>query len=197
MYTRTYPHTPTVAHTHSHTLTVPNSGLVLWCQQFCAMFLKRFYNSLRFWQAIIIQLILPLAFVLLGLIFAVTLPNANEDDPSRQLRIDNSVLDPNNRILFYTEFGNRPSGVFSFEVSECPVSSVRGFVSSVIMSSVHMMITSTNFRDTYVSCVYLLNVFASATSCTTKFADFIAQSEDSGAIQFLPWDRRHLQSLSA
>ena len=81
------------------------------------MFLKRFYNSLRFWQAIITQLILPLLFVLFGLVLAVTLPNANENDPSRQLRIDNSVLDPDNRILFYAEFGNGPRGVFDFKVS--------------------------------------------------------------------------------
>ena len=102
---------------YAYILTVPNSGLVLWCQQFCAMFLKRYYNTLRFWQAIITQLILPLLFVLFGLILAVTLPNLNETDPSRQLRIDNSVLDPNNRILFYAEFGNEPSGIFNFEVS--------------------------------------------------------------------------------
>ena len=81
------------------------------------MFLKRYYNTLRFWQAIITQLILPLLFVLFGLILLVTLPNDNENDPSRQLRIDNSALDPNNRILFYAEFGNGPSGVFNFEVS--------------------------------------------------------------------------------
>ena len=98
-------------------LTVPNSGLVLWCQQFCAMFLKHFYNSLRFWQAIITQLILPLMFVLIALILAVTLPNANENDPSRPLKIDNSALDADNRTVFYAELGDGSRGVFDFQVS--------------------------------------------------------------------------------
>ena len=97
--------------------TVPNSGLVLWFQQFCAMFLKRFYNTLRFWQAIITQLLLPLLFVLFALILAVTLPNANENDPLRSLSVENSGLDASNRILFYAEFGADPNSVFDFEVS--------------------------------------------------------------------------------
>ena len=97
--------------------TVRNSGLVLWVQQFCALFLKRVYNTIRFWQAVISQLILPLIFVLLALILAVILPNANENDPVRQLRIDNSGRDPNRRIVFYAEFGDAPRGVFNFGVS--------------------------------------------------------------------------------
>ena len=97
--------------------TAPNSGLVLWFQQFCAMFLKRFYNSLRFWQAIITQLIMPLLFVLLALILAVTLPNINENDPPRALNVENSALDGSAQLLFYAEFGAEPSAVFDFEVS--------------------------------------------------------------------------------
>ena len=97
-------------------VTAPNSGLVLWFQQFYAMFLKRFYNSLRFWQAIITQLILPLQFVLIALILAVTLPNANENDPPRTLTISNSALDPENRLIFFAEFGKDPSDALDFDV---------------------------------------------------------------------------------
>ena len=98
-------------------LTVPNSGAVLWFQQFYAMFLKRVYNSLRFWQAIITQLVLPLLFVLIAMILAVTLPNANENDPSRPLVISNSALDPDNRLVFFALFGDVPSNTLDFNVS--------------------------------------------------------------------------------
>ena len=81
------------------------------------MFLKRFYNSLRFWQAIITQLILPLLFVLFALILAVTLPNINENDPPRALNVENSALDGSAQLLFYAEFGAEPNAVFDFEVS--------------------------------------------------------------------------------
>ena len=79
------------------------------------MLLKRAYNTLRFWQAIISQLLLPLLFVLFGLILAITLPNANEDDPIRALTVQNSGLDSSNRILFYAEFDDLDN-VFVFEV---------------------------------------------------------------------------------
>ncbi|CAI8053623.1 ATP-binding cassette sub-family A member 3 [Geodia barretti] len=93
---------------------VPNSGAVLWCQQFYAMFLKRFYNSLRFWQAIITQLVLPLLFVLIAMILAVTLPNANENDPPRPLRISNSALVPDSRLVFFATLGDVSSDTLDF-----------------------------------------------------------------------------------
>ena len=93
--------------------TVPNSGVTLWFQQFYAMFLKKFYNSLRFWQAAITQLILPLLFILLGLVLVKTLPNDNENDPPRAMNVQNSAIDADNRIFFYAVFGD---DVFDFEV---------------------------------------------------------------------------------
>ena len=113
--------------------TDPNSGLVLWFQQFCAIFLKRFYNSLRFWQAIITQLILPLLFVLFALILAVTLPNFNENDPPRALTVENSALDGSSRFLFYAEFGAEPKAVFDFEVSSL-LSTSSSLLSSLLPS---------------------------------------------------------------
>ena len=81
------------------------------------MFTKRVYNTIRFWQAIFSQLLLPLLFVMFGLVLAITLPNANENDPLRALTVENSGLDRSNRFLFFTEFGSEPSSVFDFEVS--------------------------------------------------------------------------------
>ena len=72
------------------------------------MFLKRFYNSLRFFAAVITQLLLPLVFVLFALILAKTIPNANENDEPRELRLNNSALS-SNVTLFWAELQN-PSG---------------------------------------------------------------------------------------
>ena len=100
---------------HNMSHAVPNTGLVLWAQQFSAMFMKKFYNTLRFWQAIVSQLILPLFFVLFAMILAITATNSEENDPPRALRLDNSALDPDNRIVFFAELGNG-EGFFDFGV---------------------------------------------------------------------------------
>ena len=107
------------------------------------MFLKRVYNTIRFWQAIFSQLIFPLLFVLLALILAVTLPNNNENDPPRALTVENSGLDSSmNRIFFYAEFGENPRNVFQFEVSS------RSYI---------YIYASTNFVS--LSCLSILCVF--------------------------------------
>ena len=80
-----------------------NTGAALWMQQFCAMFLKRLYNSVRFVWGVIWQLILPVLFILLGLILAKTLPGRNSDDPKRLLSLTNSAPS-NNLTLFWAQF---------------------------------------------------------------------------------------------
>lgn len=82
----------------------PNVGVVLWLQQFWAMFVKRFYNSLRFYGALVSQFFFPIMFVIFGLAVAVTVPSNQNDDPPRKLLINNSGLDPENLILFYAQF---------------------------------------------------------------------------------------------
>ena len=64
------------------------------------MFLKRFYNSLRFYAALVSQLFLPLLFVIFGLLVAVTVPSTQNDDAPRELFIDNSGLSSNNTLFF-------------------------------------------------------------------------------------------------
>lgn len=92
----------------------PNTGLVLWLQQFWAMFLKRFYNSLRFYGALVSQLLLPLLFVIFGLVIAVTVPSNQSDDAPRPLWLNNSGLTPDTSIVFYAEFGG--GGVLNLSV---------------------------------------------------------------------------------
>lgn len=83
----------------------PNRGMNLWFQQFWAMFLKRVYNSLRFWGALVSQLLLPVGFVLFALVLAVSGPAQNQDDPKRSLDLKNSAESPDNISLFYAQFG--------------------------------------------------------------------------------------------
>ncbi len=97
--------------------TVPNSGIVLWLQQFVAMFMKRFRHSLRFWAAVVSQFVLPLIFVFLALVLAKTLPVPGNDG-SRELRIDNSALSSTINV-FYADFTDGSSEVpVDFEVSD-------------------------------------------------------------------------------
>ena len=117
--------------------------------------MKRAYNTLRFWQAIISQLILPLLFVLFGLILAVTLPNANENDPIRALTVQNSGLDSSNRILFFAEFDDLES-VFDFEVRPAAFSIispyfVRAFSPPCVLCNYIFMIV------TIIKCDVLVN----------------------------------------
>ncbi len=97
--------------------TVPNSGIVLWFQQFVAVFMKRFLHSLRFWAAVVLQLILPLIFVFLALVLVKTSPEPGNDG-SRELRIDNSALSSTINV-FYADLTDGSSEVpVDFEVSD-------------------------------------------------------------------------------
>lgn len=97
--------------------SVPNRGTTLWVQQFWAMFLKRFYNSVRFFGALFSQFILPMLFVLCALVLAVTLPGPNQDDPRRALLLENSALS-DNITVFHIQFGDEVSNPFNFSVSQ-------------------------------------------------------------------------------
>ena len=73
---------------------------------------------MRFWAAIIAQLVLPLGFVLFGMILAVALPSLNEDDPSRTLGLSNSAASSDNVSLFYAQFAESSNSTsFNFSVS--------------------------------------------------------------------------------
>ena len=95
----------TIASQRSKLSGAVNAGWRLWVQQFWAIFLKRFYNSLRFWSGIIWQLIIPLLFTLLALVLGATVPGKNSDDPKRVLSIPNSGSSGNNTI-FWASFAD-------------------------------------------------------------------------------------------
>ena len=97
--------------------SAPNRGITLWVQQFWAMFLKRFYNSVRFFGALFSQFLLPMLFVLFALVLAVTIPGPNQDDPRRALLLENSALS-DNITVFYVEFGNEVNSPLNFSVSQ-------------------------------------------------------------------------------
>ena len=70
------------------------------------MFSKRFYNSLRFYAAVVSQIIFPIIFVLFGMVLAVTGPGRDQDDPKRTLSLNNSALFGGNLSIFYVQFGS-------------------------------------------------------------------------------------------
>ena len=90
-------------------VSAPNTGLYLWLQQFRAMFIKRLYNSLRFYGALISQIFFPVFFVLLGNVLAITDPgntSIQRDDPNRVLSLENSALFKTDLNIFYAQFGD-------------------------------------------------------------------------------------------
>ena len=89
-----------------------NTGMVLWIQQFYGLFVKRFLHSLRNWKAIITQLILPILFVIFGLVLVQTVPEVTSEDEQRQLSMRQSSLLDDNIITFFAEFGSGSDVVF-------------------------------------------------------------------------------------
>ena len=93
---------------------IRHTGPVLWFQQFVAMFMKRFYNSLRFYIAVFTQLLLPLVFILLGLILIKIPASQFGDAPRRELTLHKSAMS-RNVTAFWAQFGETPQQ-FDFAV---------------------------------------------------------------------------------
>ena len=70
------------------------------------MFSKRFYHSLRFYAAVISQVLFPALFVSLGMVLAITVPGRDQDDTKRVLSLENSALFAENLSLFYAQLGD-------------------------------------------------------------------------------------------
>ena len=74
------------------------------------MLVKRIYVSVRFWQAMITQLVLPILFVVYAMVLAKTILFTDDaSDPRRSLGVSESSLGAN-RTFFWAEFG-RGGGV--------------------------------------------------------------------------------------
>ena len=97
----------------------PNKGIVLWLQQFRAMFIKRIYYSIRFYPALITQLLFPVVFAAIGL--AVILSNPKNDDPPRALYINTNGLDSRNTTVFYAELDGKTMNFSDFTAEDLSV----------------------------------------------------------------------------
>ena len=83
----------------------PNAGISLWVQQFWAMFIKRFYYTIRFYPSLVIQIVFPVIFTLVGIL--VILTSKQGDDRPRFLFMNNSALDSSHLIAFHAELDGR------------------------------------------------------------------------------------------
>ena len=86
--------------------SAPNTGLYFRFQQIWAMFVKKFYISLRAYGFLISQLFFPVFFVIFANVLARSIPNNTGPEPKRALTLDNSALFVDNLTLFYAQFGN-------------------------------------------------------------------------------------------
>lgn len=94
-----------------------NTGIILWLQQFLAIFIKRFIHSVRFWVAIIWQLVIPMIFVLWGLLVAEFVPGTTSDPPNRLISVPNSAPSVENITFFWASFLPEGDNRIFFNVS--------------------------------------------------------------------------------
>ena len=86
--------------------SAPNTGLYLRFQQIWAMFVKKFYISLRSYGFLISQFFFPLFFIIFANVLVRSIPNNAGSEPKRALTLDNSALFMDNLSLFYAQLGN-------------------------------------------------------------------------------------------
>ena len=78
-----------------------NQGIVLWFQQLWAMLIKKAIYSFRRYGFIILQIILPLFFTLLGLALIKADSNEPGQQPSRRLTIDDTFPNTDRVSMFH------------------------------------------------------------------------------------------------
>ena len=110
---------------HPHlTPTLPiaalNSGIILWLQQFRAMFTKHALNSIRHIVAIVLQLLLPTIFVLFALALVKFLPSRLDQDPPLNLSVATSIPRNSDTKLFFADLRVNTSMNDFFEVRAFP-----------------------------------------------------------------------------
>ena len=66
------------------------------------MLLKKLLNTCRFLMSFVWQLLLPLLFVLFGLVLGSVVPGLNTDDPPRVITISSSAQS-DNRTFFWAQ----------------------------------------------------------------------------------------------
>ena len=80
-----------------------NTGVFLWFQQLWAMLLKKAWYSFRRYGFIILQIILPLFFTLIGLIVIKIPSSGSSSQPNLKLTIQNTFPNPNRASMFYMQ----------------------------------------------------------------------------------------------
>jgi hypothetical protein len=112
-----------------------NTGLALWLQKYRAMLVKRMYMSGRFWQAMATQLVLPLMFVIYGMVLARTLLFKDDaSDLKRRLSVSESSLGAN-QTFFWAAFDDRDVNYSSNLTSN--VSSFFDFMDQVTLTAMY------------------------------------------------------------
>lgn len=94
---------------------IQSNFMSLWFQQYRAMFIKRWHNFKRFLPAFFWQLVLPMLFLILGLVLAVVLPTRYDNDPRRNMSLPLSAPSQT-RKLFWADFSETDDLPFSMEV---------------------------------------------------------------------------------
>jgi ATP-binding cassette subfamily A (ABC1) protein 3 len=95
-----------------------NSGIVLWFQQFCAMFIKRALNAIRHIPALVFQLVLPAIFVLLGVGLLLVFRSPLAQDEPRQMTLALSLPVTGGRRMFYGDLRSASDLAGYFENSD-------------------------------------------------------------------------------
>ena len=78
-----------------------------WLQQYRAMFIKRYINFKRFRVGLFCQVVLPMLFVVIGLVVVAVVALPDDLDPPRSLDIKTSSPNSMNITLFFGQFGGK------------------------------------------------------------------------------------------
>ena len=82
------------------------------------MFVKRFFNTVRFWQSFVLEIVFPVAFVIIALIIAKVVGELSSNEVKRSITIQSSTSS-SNRTLFWAQFGSGYPITFTVSVYTC------------------------------------------------------------------------------
>ena len=80
-----------------------NTGVLLWLQQLWAMIVKKAWYSFRRYGFIVLQIILPLFFTVIGLVVVKIPYNGSSSQPNLKLTIQNTFPNPSKASMFYMQ----------------------------------------------------------------------------------------------
>ncbi|XP_066289391.1 phospholipid-transporting ATPase ABCA3-like isoform X2 [Branchiostoma lanceolatum] len=164
-----------------------NGDLVKGCglkwQQFKAMIVKRFLSAKRDKKALITQLILPLLFVLLGLLVSITFP-ARSSDPARELNFANASANEQTTGLFADLRTQNSSGNLFQHLSSylsqynMQGSDVTSTVNSIVSDNAGNNVRGSALSDTAQCCGYP-NLVLNSQCADTLYTDSVAANASS------------------